>query len=108
MVCPKCRADQAHRSHRRGLVEQLASLFAVYPYRCRACENRFLRFRYSAQELPPSGNPSAEREVRSTRSAIQWKRKRRELLLYGTCFLVFLAILYFIVRVPGVPSSENG
>jgi len=96
VVCPKCQADRAHRSHHRGFIEHVVRLFAVYAYRCHACEHRFLRFRYSDGSLPSPN--SAEREVRATRNSIKWKRKRREFLLYGTCFLLFLAFLYYITR----------
>jgi uncharacterized protein involved in exopolysaccharide biosynthesis len=79
-------------------------LLAIYPYRCHACQHRFLRFRYAEGPLPrPSG---AEREVRATRRVLKWKRKRRELLLYGTCFALFLAFLYYLTR-PRDPSSDG-
>ena len=97
MVCPNCKTDQAHRSHRRGPWEQILALVAIYPYRCHACEQRFLRFRYAESALPVPAS-GAEREVRATRRSIKWRRKRRELLLYGTGFLVFLAFLYYITR----------
>ena len=97
MVCPKCKADRAHRSHRRGPWENVVGLFSVHPYRCHGCEHRFLRFRYA--DGPRSGPASgAEREVRATRRSIQWRRKRREILLYGLGFLLFLAFLYYITR----------
>jgi hypothetical protein len=40
--CPKCSGQSTHRSHRRGLVENLASVANYYPYRCDDCNNRFL------------------------------------------------------------------
>jgi hypothetical protein len=105
VICPKCKVDQAHRSHRRGLLERLVTELAIYPYRCRACQHRFLRFRYSDSPIPlPSSG--AEREVRATRRSIKWRRKRRELLLYGTGFALFLAFLYYITR-PHDGSSDG-
>jgi len=97
VTCPKCKADQARRSHRRGWWEHLIGLLAIHPYRCRACEIRFLKFRWSEStpSVPPSG---AEREVSATRRSIKWRRKRRELLLYGTGFALFLIFLYYISR----------
>jgi hypothetical protein len=53
--------------------------------------------------LPASG---AEREVRATRRSIKWRRKRRELLLYGTGFALFLAFLYYLTR-PHDSSSDG-
>ncbi len=97
MVCPKCKSDRAHRSHRRGISEYLLAFVAVNAYRCHACAYRFLRFRYAQEALPAVTSPT-EREVRATRRSIKWRRKRREFLLYGTGFALFLAFLYYITR----------
>ncbi len=97
MVCPKCKIDHAHRSHRKGL-EHLAALFGYYPYRCRECGHRFLHFRYAAPFEPPGRRSETEREIRSTRTRIRWQRKKRILMLYGIGALVFLGFLYFITR----------
>jgi hypothetical protein len=100
MLCPKCKIDHAHRSHRKGL-ERLVGIFGYYPYRCRECGHRFLHFRYaSLPEGPPGKRSETEREIRSTRVRIRWKRKKRALLLYGFGALVFLSFLYYITR-PG-------
>src|SRR4051812_30300595 len=40
--CPQCSSDRTHRSHRRGVIENIASLGKVYPYRCDECHKRFL------------------------------------------------------------------
>lgn len=80
-------------------------MLAIYPYRCGACQHRFLRFRYS-EFLHPEPASGAEREVRATRRSIKWKRKRRELLLYGTGFALFLAFLYYLTR-PRDSSSDG-
>lgn len=40
--CPNCSSENTHRSHRRGLIENGASVFRVYPYRCDNCNKRFL------------------------------------------------------------------
>jgi hypothetical protein len=101
MLCPNCKVDRAHRSHRRGLVERLGSLVGYYPYSCRDCGHRFLRFRYAAPpESPPGRRSQAEREITSTRVRVRWQRKKRALLLYGFGALIFLGFLYFITR-PG-------
>lgn len=80
-------------------------MLAIYPYRCGACQHRFLRFRYS-EFLRPEPASGAEREVRATRRSIKWRRKRRELLLYGTGFTLFLAFLYYLTR-PRDSSSDG-
>jgi hypothetical protein len=82
----------------------LASLVAIYPYRCRDCGHRFLKFRYAAPDKEAS--TSTVREIISTRRAIQWRRKRLEFLLYGAGMLLFLLFLYYITREHG--GSPDG
>ena len=98
MYCPNCKTDNAHRSHRHGLTERLASLFAIYPYRCAQCKHRFLRFRYAQGPTQGSAPSLAEREIRTTRASLRWKGKRREFFLYGAGFLLVLVFLYFVTR----------
>ena len=97
MVCPKCKADRSHRSHRRGVKERLAALFSYHPYRCHECGYRFLLYRYAEQ---PTQEPltATERQIKSLRQTIRKKRSRREMLLYSSALMLFLLILYFIVR----------
>lgn len=104
MLCSKCKTDSAHRSHRRGPIEWLASLVAIYPYRCQNCDRRFLKFRYAASDKTPG--TAVEREIRADRSTIKWRRKRREFLLYGMGMLLFLVFLYFITHEHG--GSPDG
>jgi hypothetical protein len=49
----------------------------------------------------------AEREIRATRGMIEWRRKRREVLLYGAGMLLFLLFLYFITRERGGPPDGS-
>ena len=107
MLCPKCRIDQAHRSHRKGPLEFLASFLGVYPYRCGPCAYRFMRFRYAPLLKGAGRAHPTEREIQITRKTIRWKRRRREILLYGFGLILFLAFLYFISRERGSPS-DNG
>lgn len=100
MLCPKCKADRAHRSHRDGLGEHLASVAGFFPYDCHACKHRFLRHRESTSDKARPGNTAVEREISATRSAAAWKRKQREILLYGMALLLFVVILYFLTREP--------
>jgi hypothetical protein len=39
--CPACASASVRRSARRGLWECLASVIAIYPYRCNECNCRF-------------------------------------------------------------------
>ena len=106
MLCPKCKTDHFHRSHRRGPLEYLASLVAKYPYRCRDCGYRALWSRYAVEEAA-AGQVPKDREVKATRGAVEWKRRRRELLLYAGGFLLFVAFLYFLTRERGGSSEGN-
>jgi hypothetical protein len=102
MVCPKCKADSAHRSHRVGLKEHVSSIVGYHPYRCRKCKHRFLSLRYSQPEPASPDNRSTEREIRSTQGSFRWKRKKRAIMLYGSALLLFGVILYFLTRAPAV------
>jgi PilZ domain len=44
--CPRCRSEEVERVSREGLLERLASLIYVYPFRCRACLLRFHAFQW--------------------------------------------------------------
>ena len=98
MWCPNCKTDRAHRSHRKGAKEHLASLLAYYPYRCRECKHRFLRNRYESIEPPSGEHRSTEREIRATRRAKDWERKKRHMTIYGVALLLFLIFLYLVTR----------
>lgn len=104
MVCPKCKKDNAHRSHRKGL-ERLAGLVGYYPYRCRGCGNRFLHFRYAPPAESSGPHSETEREIRATRVRVRWKRKKLTLVLYGISALIFLSFLYFITRPAGLSGG---
>jgi hypothetical protein len=54
----------------------------------------------SAPETAVRESSGAEREIAATRSAVAWKRKRREILVYALALLVFAAILYLLMRAP--------
>lgn len=101
MLCPKCKTDQADRSHRRGLLENAIGFFGFYPYRCRNCKARFLSLKPPAAVPPTAGRPGVEREIKATRNAMTVRRKRRELLLYATAVVLFLAFLYYVTRERG-------
>ncbi len=98
MLCPKCKSDRAHRSHRRGLWEHVVSLVAFYPFRCRACDHRFLLFRYAAPPGSDHRPTSAEIEVRATRAAVRWKHKKQEILLYAIGVTAFVILMFFLMR----------
>ena len=45
-ACPKCGSSLVGRTHRNGILERVASLGYVYPFRCQVCHRRFRRFRW--------------------------------------------------------------
>ena len=98
MLCPKCKTDQASRSHRRGPLEHAIAFVGFYPYRCRNCKARFVSLRPDAAAPASANRPGVEREIKATRSAMAVKRKRRELFLYVTAAVLFLAFLYYVTR----------
>jgi hypothetical protein len=102
MLCPKCKNDHAHRSHRAGLSERLAGIVGYRPYRCHSCSHRFLSFRSSLPEPDAPPVLDAEKEIAATRGSLRRKQKRREVLLYGSALTVFVVILYFLTREPSI------
>ena len=46
--CPNCESASIRRSRRNGPVEYvLHTLLFISPYRCRDCDTRYFRFRFS-------------------------------------------------------------
>lgn len=106
MICCSCKTDRAHRSHRAGWKDYVFSLFQYYPYRCKECGVRF----FGRRPKPPKtvDKPTAtETEIRATRSAYEWKQKRREFLLYGSALLCFVVFLYFVTRPTGQAADGD-
>jgi DNA-directed RNA polymerase subunit RPC12/RpoP len=102
MLCPKCKSENAHRSHRAGLREHLTSIVGYFPYRCRDCSFRFLNFRYSLPEPVATPLRGAEKEIAATRGSLRWKQTRRELALYVSALTLFVIVLYFLTREPSI------
>jgi hypothetical protein len=102
MLCPKCKTDSAHRSHRVGLRERLTSIVGYVPYRCRQCSHRFVEFRYSLPEPAAPPARGAEKEIAATRGSLRWRQRRRELMLYGSALALFVVILYYLTREPSM------
>lgn len=100
MLCPKCKTESAHRSHRAGLKEHLLSIAGYHPYRCRDCSHRFLWLRYSSPEPATRATRGVEREMAATQGALRWKRKRRTILFYVSALILFGIILYSLTREP--------
>ena len=102
MLCTKCQTDTAHRSHRVGLRERLASLAGYYPYRCRKCGHRFRGLRRTEEEPATPAAKGAEREIAFTQGSRRRKAWRRVILLYGCALIVFGVLLYYLTREPSM------
>ena len=101
MVCPKCKTDNAHRSRRVSTWDRFTTVMGYSPYRCHQCSHRFQAFIHHRNypRLPPT---NAEREIAHTVGASHWKRRRREIWLYGSALTVFVVVLYLLTRPPSI------
>ncbi len=89
LTCPKCHSEDCSRSH-RSILERFASVFGYYPYRCKGCGERFLRFRFGLERHDPS---ATEKEIRATRASLRRRQQKQEIGLYVFGLLVFFALL---------------
>lgn len=63
-ACPKCGSMQAHRTHRRSLMDFMLSLSGVWPFRCRSCKTTYRAMRILrrlAEERPWAMPPAVWR-----------------------------------------------
>jgi len=63
--CSKCGSQEITRSHRKNPLE-FALSFAVLPWRCRVCYNRFFRHR---RFQPAPAAPSAAKTTEESKTA---------------------------------------
>jgi type II secretory ATPase GspE/PulE/Tfp pilus assembly ATPase PilB-like protein len=99
MICPRCKEDRAHRTERMGAVDNAANWIFLKPYSCRGCRHRFYARR-------PDFNLLALRMEMGERIAKantnrKWKRKKREMLIYGCAGLVVVAMIYMLAQQRG-------
>jgi hypothetical protein len=120
LICPLCGCQHVRRSPRRGLIERLRSLFGFYPYRCLGCSSRsFLRTSSNVARPKRTTGPIEHfgeilglrtRRWRESLSRFflhprKWLAKRRrqsyrtqrEMLLYGSGIVVFLALFSLLI-----------
>jgi hypothetical protein len=45
IVCPRCHWDCVRPARRRQILDRIARLVFLCPFRCRSCRKRFYRFR---------------------------------------------------------------
>jgi hypothetical protein len=92
-------------------LESVASVAGFQPYRCHECKHRFLSAAYlgaltSKRDKTGGAIAEAERDIRATRSSLEWKRKRRDFLILLAAVLLFLAFLRYITREKDVIPSQ--
>jgi hypothetical protein len=71
------------------------SVLGYLPHRCHECGHRFLFNPFTASS--GSGPNSTEREIRRTRAAVKWRRRKREIAVVCMAALIFFGFLYYIV-----------
>lgn len=96
MICPKCKVNQAHRSHRTGFKDRIVAWFSVKPYRCHACNHRF--YAYRDGETSSRLRSAEEIRIMRLRRKIRWKKSRVELVAYGICTLIVAAMIYYLIQ----------
>lgn len=96
MICAKCKAPQAHRSHTGGIKDRIYKLFHMIPYRCQACRARF--YAYRSGERSAGLRTGEERKVMALRRRIKWKRTKKELAIYAAGAVVLIVFLYLAMQ----------
>jgi hypothetical protein len=96
MICPKCKEDRAHRSHRSGIRDRILHFFSQIPYRCHACNHRF--YAYRAGERSERLRTREEMKIMELRRRLRWKRSKRELMAYAIATALLLFIIYYTLQ----------
>lgn len=96
MICPKCRENRAHRSHRSGPKDYLLRMFHQIPYRCHNCKARF--YAYRSGERSEKLRTHEEMKIMQLRRKIRWKRSKRELAVYGVAAGILVVIVYMALQ----------
>lgn len=96
MICPKCKEDRAHRSHRSGIKDSILHFFNQIPYRCHSCNSRF--YAYRAGESSSRLRTHEEMKIMQLRRRLRWKRSKRELAAYAIATAVLVCIIYFTLQ----------
>lgn len=96
MICPNCKSDRAHRSHRNGVSDWFAAIKGETPYRCHACNRRF-RVTSGGTESKEM-RTKTEREILRTRREIRWRRNRLTVAMYGIGLAIFGLLLALLLQ----------
>jgi hypothetical protein len=100
MTCPKCKKDRAHRSERKGTLDNALNRIFLKPYVCSDCAVRFHAFPSGVHG--PTVRMELEQRIQQLTQRKGWKRRSRELFFYVLAALLsaglVLAVLYFQAR----------
>ncbi len=96
VICPNCKEDRAHRSHRSGLKDFVMASMQRRPYRCHACKTRF--YAYLDGEKSPKLRTAEERRIMQLRRSIRWRHSKKELTLYLLATLALAATIYYLIQ----------
>jgi hypothetical protein len=96
MICPSCKENRAHRSHRRNFKDRIVALISMKPYRCHTCNHRF--YAYRDGETSPRLRTAEEIRIMRLRRKMRWKKSRVELAAYGICSIIVAAVIYYLIQ----------
>jgi len=96
MICPQCRENRAHRSHRQGIKDRIVGWFSVKPYRCHSCNRRF--YAYRDGETSPKLRTAEEIRIMKLRRKIRWRKSKVELIAYAICSLIVAFMIYYLIQ----------
>ncbi len=96
MICPKCKENKAHRSHRSGTADRIRSWIAIKPYRCHACNHRF--YAYRDGESSSRLRTTEERRIMALRRKIRWRKSRVELMGFAIGSVLVAVVIYFLIQ----------
>lgn len=102
MICPKCKNNRAHRSH-RTFSERVIGWVGFKPYRCKECKHRF--YAYRGGERSEKLRSTEERRIMALRRKIKWKRTKGELVLYAVGLVVMLVLIRYLMTLEPPPPG---
>jgi hypothetical protein len=95
-ICPRCQSTRVFRRHRLARWQNWLSRLNYYPYRCHACNHRFIT------------QSQGSRPNEDLRPGARKQRIRRligDIVIGAICLAIFLLFLYFVSR--PAPDDED-
>jgi hypothetical protein len=95
-ICPRCQSTRVFRRHRLARWQNWLSRLNYYPYRCHACNYRFVT--QSQGSLP-------DQDLRPGALKRRIRRLIGDVVIGVICLAIFLLFLYFVSR--PAPDDED-